>query len=594
MAGFVPVKTTYFPLKGGLDLTSPWLEKSAGRLIAAQNYEAGTAGGYRAIQGYQLYDGTVSPATPAAVPGSGPIRGVHVLSGDVYAWRDNAGATACDMWKATAAGWVQQDLGSYISFDTGTAEIAEGQTVTGATSGASATVRRVVVTGGSWGGSPSASGRLTLYGITSGPFQSGENLQVGGVTKAVATSADVANALSAGGRYQGVNANFYGTGYPSAYLCNGADKAFEWTGSYFTPIFTGLATDNPRHIIAHSDHLFLGYAQGSVQHSSLGEPLVFEATTGAGEIAVGDEVVGLHPMPGNVLCIRSRNSINLLYGNNSTDWQRKNWSQTIGGEPYTGQNLGDTFFIDSNSIVALAATQNFGDFQSGSASTAIEPWLNIYAPYAYASSVSRQKQQYRVFFAGGDGAFADGVGVYMTVSQGRVVGLMPVKFLDPVREICTGEDDTGAEISFFGSDDGKVFQLDVGTTFDGEPLVGFLRLTFHHFKNPAYRKRFRQANFDMDAENTVHLILSADADYGDPNIASHALRYFDQVGVGGLWDSSNWNEFYWDVKLVGEPAMDLAITGRNLSLLVYSPGTSAGIHALNGVVVHYSDRRLVR
>jgi hypothetical protein len=40
--------------------------------------------------------------------------------------------------------------------------------------------------------------------------------------------------------------------------------------------------------------------------------------------------------------------------------------------------------------------------------------------------------------------------------------------------------------------------------------------------------------------------------------------------------------------------MDIAGTGHNMALMIYSPGDSGGIHSINGVVVHYTDRRLVR
>ena len=46
-----------------------------------------------------------------AVPGSGPVRGVasRIVSGtkEVYAFRDNAGATAVDLYKDSSSGWTQ-------------------------------------------------------------------------------------------------------------------------------------------------------------------------------------------------------------------------------------------------------------------------------------------------------------------------------------------------------------------------------------------------------------------------------------------------------------------------------------------------------
>jgi hypothetical protein len=78
-----------------------------------------------------------------------------------------------------------------IDFDTGNStEIRVGQTVVGATSGASGRVSKVTVQSGNWEGSiPSAAGKLSFYGST-GAFVNGENLRVSGVTRARSASTD--------------------------------------------------------------------------------------------------------------------------------------------------------------------------------------------------------------------------------------------------------------------------------------------------------------------------------------------------------------------------------------------------------------------
>ena len=73
----------------------------------------------------------VRRALIGAVPGSGIIRGIFRLSGDLYAFRDNAGATATDLYKATSAGWVLQTLGHKIAYTTGaTAKLIRGEVIT--------------------------------------------------------------------------------------------------------------------------------------------------------------------------------------------------------------------------------------------------------------------------------------------------------------------------------------------------------------------------------------------------------------------------------------------------------------------------------
>ena len=43
-----------------------------------------------------------------------------------YAFRDNAGGTACVMYKATASGWTAVTFGREIQFNTAVGEIFEG------------------------------------------------------------------------------------------------------------------------------------------------------------------------------------------------------------------------------------------------------------------------------------------------------------------------------------------------------------------------------------------------------------------------------------------------------------------------------------
>ena len=123
-----------------------------------------------------------------AVPGSGNILGVALYKGDVYAWRNNIGGTAAVMYKATASGWTAVTLGKELVFTNGVLQINGGETVTGQTSGATGVVARTVLQDGSWGGTTLASGRLILSSTT-GTFQAGENLRIGGSVHAHAGGA---------------------------------------------------------------------------------------------------------------------------------------------------------------------------------------------------------------------------------------------------------------------------------------------------------------------------------------------------------------------------------------------------------------------
>lgn len=96
------IQTDYFPLAGGLNQMAPPLATQPGEVLDGANYELIATGGYRRILGYELYDGS---NTPSPVPGVGPVRGLHLYKGDLYAFRDDA--TNGRMYKATASGWTE-------------------------------------------------------------------------------------------------------------------------------------------------------------------------------------------------------------------------------------------------------------------------------------------------------------------------------------------------------------------------------------------------------------------------------------------------------------------------------------------------------
>lgn len=106
------MKSEMIKFAGGLMTESGPMNRPPGSCLIATNYEIPPTGGYRRINGYTLYDGSAAPAVPAALPGSGPVRGVVVFNDVVYAVRDNVAATAGVMYKATSSGWV--DVGASL------------------------------------------------------------------------------------------------------------------------------------------------------------------------------------------------------------------------------------------------------------------------------------------------------------------------------------------------------------------------------------------------------------------------------------------------------------------------------------------------
>lgn len=523
------------------------------------------------------------------VPGSGRIRGVWVYNGDVYAFRDNAGGTAGVMHKATTSGWQVVDLGRTISFTSGgTYEIAEGDTITGATSGATATVERVIKTSGTWAGGDAA-GRLILSGQT-GTFQS-ENLNVGAnLNVATIAGNSTAITLPAGGRYEFVNHNFYGaSNLRRMYGCNGVGPAFEWDGSVFVPIHTGMKTDTPHHIAVHKNHLFLSFPGGSVQHSAIGDPYLWSVVLGASEIAIGEDITGFTVDIAGVLIIWGRNKVCVLYGDDSDNWELKTLTDEAGAVEWTAQRVGNPIYLDDRGLRNLTTTQAFGDFRMGTISQLIDPLFASKRQHGIkpiASLRVRTKDMYRLFWDDGTG-----ISVYLGRKQPEII---PFNLGKVVYCCCSSEDNEGDEVLFFGSDDGYVYQLDKGTSFDGHAVVAYCRFPFNHVGSPTQKKRWHKVTLEIDAEPSVQLGVIAEFSYGDPNQPPSVEQSFDVRGGGGFWNAANWDQFHWSSPVEGLAECHIDGLGRNISITVVSEAIYEEPHIIHGMTLHFTYRGLAR
>jgi len=308
-------------------------------------------------------------------------------------------------------------------------------------------------------------------------------------TIALATSTATAITLNPNGNYKFVTTNYTGsTTTKRVYGANGVDRGFEFDGTVLVPINTGMTTDTPSHVFSHKNHLFFSFG-GSVQHSSPGFPYQWSPITGAGELAMGDAVTGFIAQPGSqtsgALTIFTRNRTATLYGSSSADWNLVTYREELGAISGTMQDVGLTIFLDDQGITSLQTVQEFGNFSHATLSNQIKTFFS--GKSAITSCVARKKSQYRLYFT-------DGTGVYVTVGPGKygasVVGMSTVTLPNKVVCIHSSEDSNGSEVILFGSDNGYVYEMEKGTSFDGAAIGWSFKLARDVLKAPRVEKRF--------------------------------------------------------------------------------------------------------
>ncbi len=520
----------------------------------------------------------------AAPTGSGSSLGGVRLGGVTYTFRANAGGTAVNLWKSTTSGWSQITLFNEVSFTAGAvSEPADGETLT--QGAVTATVKRTVVTSGSFSGGDAA-GKLIVGTPAGGNLAAGAATLSGSGTCTLA-GAQAAISFATGGRFEFVVENFGGsTSTKRIYGCDGANRGFEFDGTVLVPIDTGMAADTPDHVHVHAKHLFFSYG-ASVQHSGPGEPFVWSAALGASEFGVGDDVSGFQSQAGSqavgTLAIFTRNRTYVLYGTGVSDWQLVAYKEELGAYPYTIQNAGQTMFLDDRGVTNFRTAQAYGNFSHATLSARVRTWLNGERTKAVASCVVRDKDQYRLFFS-------DGYVLYVTLKGNGVAGMMPVLLPNAATWVYSSEESDGSETIYFGSTDGKVYQMEKGTSFDGAAITHYLYLAWDFLSSPRTIKRFYDCTLEVSGSGYASLNFSYELGYSSTDVVQQTAPTAFAIGS---WDSPSavWDTGVWDGQTLMPSSFNMDGEAENLSLVVSGSSDYEESFKLSGAVIHYAPRR---
>lgn len=592
-------RSAYIRLGGGIDLVTPPEQLPPGAAIYAVNYECPVSGGYRRIEGYAQ----VGPE----VPGEGAMLGVVTFADNAYAVRKDVGADTATLYVYNSGTDAWDVVGSAGALHNGRHEFVEGnvkglekdRALYGVGGGkpfqlmaeqpSSQTFEGLVELTAYLKGSPP---KGVTYSADNDTLtisdEDGRAITDIAVQDKTGTSIHTENNVAAGGD-GGTTANINfasldvnNVGY--VLFTVGSEPETTLTIPELASPFTEItaAKAGATLIALHSNHLFLGYAQGSVQHSDIGNPMAFNAATGgAGEIAVGQTLTGLLTGTGGTLHFICRDSVKTLYGTSAADWQLKTTVPNSGGRPYSAQSLVQPYFIAERGIASLEATNAYGDFRPMQPGAKVEPLFTAggYASRVVASAISKSTAQYRVWFD-------DKSGIYMSPT-----GITRVQYPVQVAVAHTGELSTGEEQLLFGDDAGNVYRLDNGaTSFAGADIEAFLTLAYNDLKLPNVLKRFRHVFWDVRAGTNANIAIQPDLDYGGTETARQRREFIQFLLGGGLWGVGDWNEINWSVPSLGQEAMDITGTGVSVNFAIYSK-SSAASHELLGYDVDFDPRR---
>ncbi|MCG9964621.1 hypothetical protein [Shewanella cutis] len=513
-------------LRGGLNLADSDSDMKPGECRELVNYEINTSGRYQRVTGFERFDGRPSPsavrvvdlagfpfetdeaalaalnaevetrrALITAVPGSGPVIGVFMFAGIVYAMRNTSDGNAAKLYRATSTGWAEV---------TTPALLPNGRLFT----------RQTNFSG--------SSGTLEIIGV------------------------------------------------------DGKNKAFRFNGTTFTQITGPITPDAPITLeVLPSQTLLLGYRGGSFVFSAVGDPTKFSSVDGGGEIAVADEITDMQVQADNTCAIGCRNRLYMLYGSSKTDFQLKSLSTKVGMRTATAQSLSDTLFLDDRGLTMLARVQQFGDFAQATISQKVQPLLDQYAGRDMCSVTIKTKNQYRLFFT-------DGSALFITLAPDGAPQFTQVNYGVPIRCAFSGEDAFGIESVFVGAENGFVYQLDKGFSFDGLEYESYLLTGFMHFGSPETKKKWHKLVIECDSVTEVLMHAIAYFDFMSPDTPDSELI----VGSGSKWDLSEWDNATWGNGSTNWADMYIAGVSRNIALHLSNTSKQLPPHIISNLYLH--------
>lgn len=524
------------------------------------------------------------------VPGSGPVLGVAVYRGDVYAARDAADGKTAAVYRSSPSGWqsVRTGLlpGGRFRFDVANF------------SGVSTTVALFGVDGKNrpfkWDGST-----FTKMG----PIFGSEATSVSSVTVGTGgrefTILESTRSWTAGQEliaHSTADASKRMTGTVVSYTSNvltlnvmtaeGSGTAADWE------IGRADFQDKPYLVADHKDHLFLAYPLGQLQTSNLGDPMTYTST--AALFGVGDEVTGLASMKGGVLGVFCLNRVNTLSGSSAADWSMELYSSSAGAKHDTAQEMGgNALFLDDRGLTSLQATQSFGDFEPAIFSRDVKPLLDAYAARVVGSRIAKGKFQYRLYADDGTRVTAAILSPEAVVSP-KDVSFTRQKYAHLPTCIAQGDMDDESDGLFFGTQDGYVMREDVGTSFDGEVIDAVMRLHFNHLKSPANKKRYRKLEMELESPDDVTVFFRQQFDYADGNYQASLTNEALVAGGGGQWDASSWDQFRWSLPIANKAEANIDGVGRNMGLLIWHESAQDRPFLLQGLLLQFTAMGLSR
>jgi hypothetical protein len=243
----------------------------------------------------------------------------------------------------------------------------------------------------------------------------------------------------------------------------------------------------------------------------------FNPANGAGTIAVGATITGLTVFR-DQLIIFCESKIERLTGNTLADFVKQPITENIGCvDADTIQEVGsDVMFLGPDGLRLLSGTDKFGDFSIATVSKVIQNEFTdlIESGTSFASVLVKKKSQYRLFRYN-DTSTEQGslgiIGTQLAGVEGEYFGWSETRGIKVF--VADSNYFNKVETVVFGNDRGYVFELEQGSTFDGETIVATCASPYVFINDPNVRKTFYKLVLYTEPTGSMDLDINLRFDF---------------------------------------------------------------------------------
>ena len=582
--------------EGGLDLVSSTslLFRTPGVAQRLNNFESSIHGGYRRISGFSKF-------------GSSQVSGSNQLEG---IFRYAKGVVACAssniFYSADGDSWTQVNKDTYQT-KTGTVAVTSGSaTITG--SGTAFTTEFAI------GDDILINGEqflvLSIATDTSmtadGNFASSASSQAIKKNGATISQLNSASAVSRGSQslceFTVYESNKQ---YGKLYIADGENKVAELVieitdAGVHTFSFKELnrsAPTDPSLVTIFGERLIVAGQSSNPQQVAYSTRLTPENFTGAsaGTVDVGDQIVGIKSFR-NKLIVFCKNSIYQLSNLDSTA-VLSSVTKNIGC--VSGKTIqeigGDLIFLAPDGLRTIAGTARIDDIELGSISRKILPvfrddvFPNL-STITFSSMVIREKSQYRLFYFKNGTADLQQKGILGTFkisSQGVPLYEWSQTTGIPARVTHSGFDENDNEVHYHATTDGRVYNHDTGTSFDGSNIPCEYKTPDLDYGDSGVRKTLYYIKTSIRAEGSNdNLKVLCRYDFDDNNVPQPTELSIGSLASPAVFGTAVFASAVFGQTLFPQQKINLTGSGFTNNFRISSNGTGSS-YTVSGFYVDY-------